>query len=145
MLLRLYYATSSPPPRLFRPRYFAAVDYVSGLIHYIIDTPKRQWWVRLLAMAVSWCVYLGSFITDTIPASLDAPPRVDVNDKKRLPVIVFSHGLAGNRNLYAGLLTSLASQGYLVAAIEHRDGSASCAGGAARCWTDNRQQKNPTP
>ena len=40
-------------------------------------------------------------------------------------LVVFSHGLAGTRNMYAALASALASQGYLVAAVEHRDGSAS--------------------
>jgi platelet-activating factor acetylhydrolase len=77
------------------------------------------------------CTYCSAFLTDTIPASLDAPPlllnNVADNSKQRLPVVVVSHGLAGSRNMYAALCTSLASQGYVVAAIEHRDGSASCA------------------
>lgn len=96
-------------------------------MHYLINFPERPWWVRILARALCLGTYCSSFVTDTIPASLDAPPCVVSDGRRALPVIVFSHGLAGNRNLYAGLSTSLASQGYLVAAIEHRDGSASCA------------------
>ena len=42
-----------------------------------------------------------------------------------MPLVVFSHGLGGTRNMYAALASALASQGYLVAAVEHRDGSAS--------------------
>ena len=42
-----------------------------------------------------------------------------------MPLVVLSHGLAGTRNMYAALASALASQGYLVAAVEHRDGSAS--------------------
>lgn len=126
--MRLYYPTSSTPPNsLFRPRYFSAPDYCHGLLHYLINVPERPWWVRILARALSLGTYCSSFVTDTIPASLDAPPCFVSDGRRALPVIVFSHGLAGNRNLYAALSTSLASQGYLVAAIEHRDGSASCA------------------
>lgn len=130
VLMRLYYPTSSNPPiKLLRPRYFSSSHYCHGLLHFIINVPEQPWWVRLLARAVGLSAYCTSFVTDTIPASLDAPPSCGVNDEsgRRLPVVVFSHGLAGNRNLYAALCTSLASQGYLVAAIEHRDGSASCA------------------
>lgn len=41
------------------------------------------------------------------------------------PVVVFSHGLGGNRMLYSITCSELASQGYVVLALEHADGSAS--------------------
>ncbi len=37
-----------------------------------------------------------------------------------LPVIVFSHGLGGNRTTYTTLCTHLASHGFIVFVIEHR-------------------------
>lgn len=36
------------------------------------------------------------------------------------PVIVFSHGLASMRTIYCGICSDLASQGFVVAAVEHR-------------------------
>lgn len=43
--------------------------------------------------------------------------------KSKFPVLIFSHGMASGRNSYTHLLGELASRGYIVAAIEHRDGS----------------------
>jgi len=53
-----------------------------------------------------------------IPALYGAP----VETSTPLPVIVFSHGVAGMRTTYSAVCCDLASHGYLVAAIEHRYG-----------------------
>ncbi|XP_030746400.1 platelet-activating factor acetylhydrolase-like [Sitophilus oryzae] len=44
---------------------------------------------------------------------------------KKLKCIVLSHGLGGNRFLYTNICCELASRGFLVVALEHRDNSAS--------------------
>ena len=42
----------------------------------------------------------------------------------KMPLVVFSHGLGGSRAVYSTILSEMASQGYFVAAVEHKDGSA---------------------
>ncbi|XP_060947628.1 platelet-activating factor acetylhydrolase isoform X1 [Limanda limanda] len=60
----------------------------------------------------------GSF---KVPAYLDAPFK----SNEKCPVVIFSHGLGAFRTLYSAVCAELASQGFIVASVEHRDESAS--------------------
>lgn len=60
----------------------------------------------------------GSF---KIPAYLDAPFK----SNEKCPMIIFSHGLGAFRTLYSAICAEMASQGFIVASVEHRDQSAS--------------------
>ena len=82
---------------------------------------------------------LSITVVPRIPALLNAPliqsnsiqnlqnnnDKVDAQDPpKGFPVVVFSHGLFSHFHHYSGICSDLASHGYVVAAVEHRDGSA---------------------
>ncbi|KAJ7461303.1 platelet-activating factor acetylhydrolase [Mycena galericulata] len=58
----------------------------------------------------------------TLPAFGDAPIKIP-EDGSRWPLIIFSHGAGSSRLLYSALAGELASHGYIVAAVEHRDGT----------------------
>lgn len=53
-------------------------------------------------------------------ATPEAPPTAEVGE---LPVVLYSHGWGGSRRLQSDLAESLASRGYVVAAVDHTHGA----------------------
>ncbi|KAF2222503.1 platelet-activating factor acetylhydrolase, partial [Elsinoe ampelina] len=63
----------------------------------------------------------------SLPATRSAPLLPSPPSPSLFPLTLFSHGLAGSRNLYSHLCSSLSSHGQIVIAPSHRDGSAPVA------------------
>ena len=52
-------------------------------------------------------------------------PLLNLEQNNTLPVVIFSHGLYGNRTTYSIVCCEFASRGWCVFSLEHHDGSAS--------------------
>ncbi|KAF2432322.1 PAF acetylhydrolase [Tothia fuscella] len=59
----------------------------------------------------------------SIPAKVDVPLLEKDDEPPKFPIMVFSHGMASSRTQYSHYCGELASRGFVIAAIEHRDGS----------------------
>ncbi|KAF8386960.1 paf-1 [Pristionchus pacificus] len=98
------------------PYWIERKEYIAGMVSQLKTVSKRGQWLAewIIGERRIRCVKRAALATtDTIPS--------------RLPVILFSHGVGESRHQHSSLCSALASHGYVVAAIEHRDYSA--------CWT----------
>ncbi|XP_034974179.1 platelet-activating factor acetylhydrolase 2, cytoplasmic [Zootoca vivipara] len=89
------------------PRY----EYYYGLSDYM--NMNRKWCAPLLSVTFGSC---------KIPVSWDAPFQPCSH---KYPLIIFSHGLGAFRTVYSAICVEMASRGFVVMALEHRDHSAS--------------------
>ncbi|GAB1736962.1 hypothetical protein NU219Hw_g330t1 [Hortaea werneckii] len=82
-------------------KYVGLSERVAGALSYL---PQLLYWVKL-------------------PAHRNARLLDPPTSNSRWPVTFFSHGLAGSRNAYSQICGELASNGMVVIALDHRDGS----------------------
>ena len=73
----------------------------------------------LSTFTAGWRVVARSLTIPIVCGAAMAPPLEEAG----WPVVIFSHGMGCNRFVMSQLCYQLASQGVLVAAVEHRDGS----------------------
>uniref|UniRef100_A0A8C3WLX2 Platelet-activating factor acetylhydrolase n=1 Tax=Catagonus wagneri TaxID=51154 RepID=A0A8C3WLX2_9CETA len=85
---------------------------------------KEYFWGLSKFLGTHWLMgkilslFFGSMTT---AAAWNSPLRTG----EKYPLIIFSHGLGAFRTIYSAIGIDLASHGFIVAAVEHRDGSAS--------------------
>ncbi|KAI5713084.1 hypothetical protein M8J75_013644 [Diaphorina citri] len=90
-------------------------------------TPHPNYVKGFSAVTRIW-VQIIRFLLWLFSGSLKIPViwEANVADNTKMPVILFSHGFGASRFICSTLCYELASQGFLVASVEHRDTSA-CA------------------
>lgn len=81
------------------------------------------------AAYVSWLLSYWTLVSLPMirSAAVRVPSPQQGEEGKGFPVIVFSHGLLGTKELYSAMTMELASHGFIVIAIQHTDGSSPIA------------------
>ncbi|KAJ0060763.1 hypothetical protein NL108_000015, partial [Boleophthalmus pectinirostris] len=106
---RLYYPCQESD-KAEKPDWVPCREYFNGLADFM-----------KINRAFSERIFNYLFGSYKIPAYMDAPFKAD----EKCPVVIFSHGLGAFRTLYSAICAELASRGFIVASVEHRDESSS--------------------
>ncbi|XP_030201051.1 platelet-activating factor acetylhydrolase [Gadus morhua] len=112
-----------------RPDWIPCREYFNGLADFM-----------KINRSISEKIFNYLFGSFKIPADLDAPFK----SHDKCPVVVFSHGLGAFRTLYSAVCAEMASNGFIVASVEHRDQSAS-ATFSYREMSDAEKAAGPLP
>jgi len=127
LLYRLYYPTDEKLEQSRWPAWLPNSKYTESMITAKWPVPlcRTNLIDRLKHHLSTQTIYLLSWLLKYVSGD----PKITAYEanqpiRKRLPLVVFSHGLIACRTSYSTLCTDLASQGYFVAALEHGDSSA---------------------
>ncbi|EIN06804.1 hypothetical protein PUNSTDRAFT_54174 [Punctularia strigosozonata HHB-11173 SS5] len=117
VMFTLFYpaeAPKHPVPAVWFPKLRQTID---GFLKMAKRTPNI--WYKMVGYPVAAAAIYGS----TFPATKDAPLASPPPEIGKWPLMLFSHGVGCSRLMYSAFCGEMASRGYVVACVEHRDGT----------------------
>lgn len=110
---RIYYPTDEKVESIHYLRPDICSEYLKEVVAFGTPAPLNT---------ISWLFDHWTLIR--VPVKLNAQPAAPRQDDRKLPLIVYSHGIAGSNAAYTYQIASQAARGNVVLAIDHTDGSA---------------------
>lgn len=117
LFVHVYFPVKDPPETSRDHRWIHSYDIIDGYGRFFNLSKGYSYALSASAQIALPHIRLPS---KTSPSSLSPTDQT-------FPLIIFSHGLASWGTAYSMLCSELSSRGYVVAAVDHQDGSASSA------------------
>ncbi|KAK3683391.1 platelet-activating factor acetylhydrolase, isoform II-domain-containing protein, partial [Podospora appendiculata] len=109
-----------PAPLSLRAQGYAKAAHINNWLANALFTVIIRALVGSITIPAAVDAPLIDALTSDKPAS---PQQVPPSQNRGHPVIIFSHGTVSSRTDYSHFAGELAARGYIVAMLEHRDGS----------------------